>query len=76
MRKLTSGGTATPTGKNLTKYNKAVTKNRAIDDSRSAKAGYGTVSQAAENNARPNVKFPTGLHNIVQASKQFGFGRK
>jgi hypothetical protein len=76
MRKLTSGGTATPTGKNLTKYNKAVTKNRAIDDSRSTKAGYGTVSQAAENNARPNVKFPTGLHNIVQASKQFGFGRK
>jgi len=76
MSKITEGGTKTPTGKDLTKYNKSVTKNRAIDDSRSAKAGYGTVSQAAENNARPNVKFPTGLHNIVQASKQFGFGRK
>ena len=76
MSKLTSGGSTTPTGKNLSKYNKAVTKNRKIDDARSSKLGYGTVSQAAENNARPNVKFPTGLHNIVAASKQFGFGRK
>ena len=76
MSKLTAGGTATPTGKNLSKYNKAVTKNRKIDNARSNKLGYGTVSQAAEQNVRPNVNFPTGLHNIVAASKQFGFGRK
>ena len=72
MSKLTAGGTKTPTGKNLSKYNKAVTKNRKIDDARSTKLGYGSVSQAAEHNTRSNVRFPTGLHSLVEASKQFG----
>jgi hypothetical protein len=72
MGKLTSGGTKTPTGKDLIKYNKAVTKNRKIDDVRSNKLGYGSVSQSAEHNTRSNVRFPTGLHSLVEASKQFG----
>jgi hypothetical protein len=76
MSKLTSAGTKTPTGKDLTKYNKAVTKNRKIDDARSSKLGYGTVTQSAAANNRSNVSFPTGLHNVVGASKQFGFGKK
>jgi hypothetical protein len=72
MSKLTAGGTKTPVGKDLTKYNKAVTKNRKIDDARSTKLGYGSVSQAAEHNTRSDVRFPTGLHSLVEASKQFG----
>jgi hypothetical protein len=76
MSKLTAGGTKTPTGKDLTKYNKAVTKNRKIDDARSSSKGYGTVTQAAEYNSQSSTRFPSGLHNIVAASKQFGFGKK
>ena len=76
MSKLTDGGTKTPMGKDLKSYNKAVTKNRKIDDARSNKLGYGTVTQSAAANNKPNVRFPTGLHKIVEASKQFGFGRK
>lgn len=73
MSKLTAGGTKTPTGKDLTKYNKAATKNRKIDDARSTSKGYGTVTQSAEANNKSNVRFPTGLHKIMEASKQFGF---
>jgi hypothetical protein len=73
MSKLTDGGTKTPTGKNLTKYNKAATKNRKIDDARSSKLGYGTVTQSAAANNKSNVRFPTGINKIVEASKQFGF---
>jgi hypothetical protein len=72
MSKLTAGGTKTPMGKDLAKYNKAVAKNRKIDDARSNKLGYGTVTQSAAANNKPNVRFPTGLHNLVEASKQFG----
>jgi hypothetical protein len=73
MSKLTAGGTKTPMGKDLTKYNKAVAKNRKIDDARSSSKGYGTVTQAAESNNKSSTRFPTGLHSIVEASKQFGF---
>ena len=70
MDKLTNGGTSTPTGKNMRKYNKATEKNRAMDDARSSKLGYGTVTQSlAANNI--NVKYPTGLHNILKTNPQF-----
>jgi hypothetical protein len=73
MSKLTAGGTKTPMGKDLTKYNKAVTKNRKIDDARSSSKGYGTVTQAAEANNRSNTRFPSTLSSVVSAARQFGF---
>jgi hypothetical protein len=69
MSKLTAGGTKTPTGKDLTKYNKAATKNRKIDDARSNKLGYGTVTQSVEANLKPNVYFPAGYHSAVNSAQ-------
>jgi hypothetical protein len=73
MSKLTAGGTKTPMGKDLTKYNKAVAKNRKIDDARSSSKGYGTVTQAAESNNQPNTRFPSTLPSVMSAARQFGF---
>jgi hypothetical protein len=75
MDKLTNGGTSTPTGKNMKKYNKAATKNRKMDDDRSSKLGYGTVTQQIEAN-KINVRYPTGLHSILKTNPQFYAGKK